>query len=374
MSNQKITRKQMQSILFMFWTGSLVVTASNKEVKQDFWICILISALLFLPIICIYDRLIKLYPGKNLFEINDAVFGKIVGRIITAIYTMYAILLASQLTKILAVFIRVVNLAETPELITAAFMVLVGALVVTRGPENIARLAKFTWLVIVTFILFTFFAGFKNMEFSNMLPVMNSDFPAILKVSAIRLILPLGESVLCLSLISNMQPEENIKKIFLKALVFNTIIYIIVAVRDVAILGLSTNMYYFPSYEAVSIISLKEFFSRFEVLIGINLMLNGSIKFCVCLYASSLGLSHIFKLPNYKAFTASCAILIITLMQLLYKDLEQFFNFVPYGAISSVPYEIILPIATWIGAEIRARISSGTKSSKTSTNNSPEKT
>ncbi|MBE6822991.1 MAG: hypothetical protein E7518_07845 [Ruminococcaceae bacterium] len=373
MSNQKITRKQMQSILFMFWTGSLVVAASNKEVKQDYWICLLISALLFLPIICIYDRLIKLYPGKNLFEINDAVFGKLVGHIITAIYIMYAILLASQLTKIFAVFIRVVNMAETPELITAAFMVLVGALVVTRGLENIARLAKYTWLVIVV-ILFTFFAGFKDMEFSNMLPVMNSDFPTILKVSAIGLILPLGESVLCLTLISNIRPEENIKKIFLKALVFNTIIYIIVAIRNVAILGSSTQMYFFPSYEAVSVISLKEFFSRFEVLIGINLMLNGSIKFCVCLYASSLGLSHIFKLPNYKTYTASCAILIITLMQLLYQDLEQFFNFVPYGAISSVPYEIILPIATWIGAEIRVRMSSGTKSSKTSTNNSPEKT
>lgn len=360
MTDHIITGKQMQSVLIMFWLGSLVMIGGSKDTKQDYWIAILVSVIFILPMAALYCRLIKLYPSKNLFEILFDVFGKVFGRIIALFYVLFALHLGSMITEIFSMFIRVVNMPETPEIVTTALLLLVAVLSVVNGPENIGRVAKFTWKFLALFILFATVVGIKDMKFCNLEPVMVSDFKTILGSSYSLFAFPLSEAILCLSLFSAVGKKESAIKIFVKAIGITIALMLVVALRNILILGVpSSQLFYFPSYQAISIVSLGEFFSRFEVLIGVNLMLAGFTKVCVCLYSASLGIAKVLNIKNQKPLVVPCALIIITLSNMLVSNTRELFEFIPYYTIYAIPFEIILPVTTLIGAEIRHRMKSG---------------
>ncbi len=359
MTNHIITGKQMQSIIVMFWLGSLIVLGANKEAKQDFWISILLATVMFLPFMWLYIRLISLYPGMNLFEILFQIFGKVFGRIMSLLFVVFAIHLGGQLVRIFSEFISIVNMPETPEALTASVLMLFVVWSVKNGPENIGRVSKYTWVMLGIFIPFTFIVGMKDMKFSNLMPIMNTDFKSLLGSSYSFLTLPLGQAILCLSFFSAVDKTVKPWKIFIKALIISITITLVVVLRNIFILGPSVvSLFYFPSYEAVSIMTSGEFFSRFEVLIGINLMLAGFIKTCVCLYSASLGLAKVLNVTDQKTLAVPCALLFVTLSGLLYKNTQEWVGWIKYYQFYSIPFQIILPVITLIGAEIQTRIKS----------------
>ncbi len=373
MTDHIITGKQMQSIIAMFWLGSLVVIGASKEAKQDYWISILVSAIMILPLIFLYVRLIRLYPGLNLFEILFQIFGKIFGRVISILFVFFAIHLGSMVMCVFSSFIHIVNMPETPDIIISAMILVISVMSVKNGPENIGRVAKYTWVLLAVFVPFTFVVGIKNMQFSNLLPVLSVDFKSILGSAYTMFTLPLGEAILCLSFFSAVDKKENPYKVYIKALVVAIIIILIVALRNLLILGpTSVTLFEYPSYEAVSIISIGEFFTRIEVLIGINLMLAGFIKFCVCLYTASLGLAKVLNVPDQKLLVVPCALIILTLSTLLYKNIQDMMGWIKYFSIYAIPFEVILPVVTLIGAEIQNKMKSGGSSKPKGSENGNE--
>jgi len=356
MSDHMITGKQMQCILIMFWLGSLVIVGYNQDAKQDYWVSILGAAVATLPLIFLSVRLIHLYPGQNLFEIIIKIFGNVFGKIISFIFVFFAIHLGAMVIKTFCTFIKILNMPETPEILTTTFIILLSVWSVKSGPENIGRLSKYCWPILEVSVIITVFLGFKDMNFDNLKPVLNTDLKLLASGCFTLFALPLGEVVVCLSFFSSVSSNINLLKIYLKALAFTIAMILIVYLRNILILGIpSAGMFYYPSYQAVSIISLGDFFNRVEVIIGLNLVLAGFIKACVCLYTASLGLTKILNFSNQKTAVVPCGLLMATLTGLLYSNTTELFAFVSAYRIYSFPFEVIFPIIILIGAEIQTR-------------------
>jgi spore germination protein KB len=351
-----MTGKQAQSIYILFWIGSSVVTGINKEAKQDTWISILMATFMFLPIMALHLRIIKLYPGLNIFEIIDKVFGKILGRTISLLFITYILLLGTYVMKIFAEFVRILNMPETPEFLTMTFLFLVSVWGAKNGPENIGRVAKFCWPIVMASIVLTLFVAFGFMDFSHLKPIMESDFKSLLSGAFFFTMIPLGEAVVCLCFFSSVSLKTNTLKIYLKALISFIAMLLIMTLRNILVLGVPSALrYYFSSYEAVSVISLGAFFAHIEVLIGINLMLAGFIKIVVCVYASSLGLTKIFNLQDQKSMVVPSGLLVVMLCYLFYPiqyDWLQSYRFY------SIAFQVLLPLVVWIGAEIQTKMKS----------------
>jgi spore germination protein (amino acid permease) len=356
MTNHVMTGKQAQSIYILFWIGSVVVTGINKEAKQDTWISILMAAILFLPIMALHLRIIKLYPGLNIFDIILKIFGKVLGRIISLLFISYILLLGTYVMKVFAEFVRILNMPETPEFMTMTFLFLISVWGAKNGPENIGRVAKFCWPIVMTSVLLTFFVAFRFMDFSNLKPVMESDFKSLLSGAFFFTMIPLGEAVVCLCFFSAVSLKTNTLKVYIKALLSFLAILLIAILRNVLVLGVPSALkFYFSSYEAVSVISLGDFFAHIEVIIGINLMLAGFIKIVVCVYASSLGLTKIFNLQDQKSMVVPSGLLVVMLCYLFYPvqyDWLQSYRFY------SIAFQILLPLIVWIGAEIQTKMKS----------------
>ncbi|WP_444659441.1 GerAB/ArcD/ProY family transporter [Caproiciproducens sp. R2] len=354
--NHKITEKQIQATIFMFWMGSMVVVGINPQAKQDSWIAGLFAGIMMLPLLFLYIRLTSLYPGKNLFEILTQIFGKVFGRILILIYVVFSIQLGGITLKIFSTFVHILNMPETPEPAILFFIILLSVWAVKSGPENIGRMSKYTFPILLISVAATFIIGARDMDTSNLKPIMNTDLKTLLGSAFSLCILPLGEVFLCLSFFSALEPQAKPSRFFFKALIMTLAILITVNLRNILILGFpSASMFYFPSYETVSIISIGDFFSRTEVLIGINLMLAGFIKVAVCLYSSSLGLAKLLNAADQKLYVVPCALLMVTLAGMLYENTVEWKDWAPMYEIYAIPFQIMFPILILIGAEIKAR-------------------
>jgi spore germination protein KB len=357
MTKQTISEKQLQHILSVFWAGSLIVISSSSNVKQAFWMSILIAGVLIIPLFMIYIRILNLYPGKNFFEVMITIFGKVAGRIFCLIYVFFAVHIASILMYIFSSFIRMLNMPETPEIATLALISLVSILSVWNGPKNIASLAKVSWAFIFVSLAVSFIIGLNKMDFNNLKPVFGVEWKTILSGALTFCLLPFGEAPLCLPFFSSLTPNSKFLKIFVKAAILFIFITLLANIRNVAILGFpSASLFYFPSYEAVSLLSLGEFFTRFEVIIGLNLVLAGLVKICVCLYTASTGLAKVMNVSDYRALVIPLALITITFSLLAQSNVQELFRFLSIYPFYAFPFEVIIPIIILIGAEIKTRM------------------
>jgi spore germination protein KB len=365
MTNHVITDKQMQSIFIMFWIGSLVVSGINPQAKQDTWITILLAGIMMLPMIAMYIRITHLYPGLNLFEITFKIYGNIFGRMISFLFVVFAIHLGSLVIKVFTSFIKILNMPETPEMLTVTFIILFAVWSVKFGPENVGRVAKISWFAVALSVFITVVIAVKDMNFNNLKPIMETNFKTLLGASFTLCILPLGEMVLCFSFFSSISTKASTSKILVKSHVSLLALYLAAILRNVLVLGVPTALLVcYPSYACVSIISVGEFFTRIEVLTGLDLFLAGFIKVSVCLYASSLGLAKVLNISDQKFVVAPCALLMGTLSTMTFSNSVEIFEWIKIYQIYAPFFEIILPLILWIGAEIQTRINVANKESR----------
>lgn len=356
-TNNTITGKQMQSIIALFWTGSIVVAGANQDAKQDYWISILITAILILPMIALYCRLIKLYPGENLFDMLFDIFGTVLGRILSLIFVLYSLFIGSSVLATFLFFIQVTDMPETPTAAISFFFVIISILATRSGAEAIARVSSRLFRYISITVYFATLVCISNMKLANIQPIMSTAPKNVLLPSFNLLILPFAEIFICLPFFANLDRKENVKKIFIKALVLSIVMFLTVVIRNILILGKNAPLYYSPSYAAISIASIGEFFSRFEILVGMVLVLAGSAKICICTFTSAIGLSKIVKV-DYKTVVVLCVLIIFTMSQNAFANATSALGYVKYQMIFGIPFELFLPVVIWIVAEIKNHLKS----------------
>src|SRR5690625_1029011 len=91
-NNSKISSSQLFVILVHIQIGIGMISLPYEVFTKsgtDGWISVILTGILIQMIIFIFAFLINRYPNNHLFEISQLHFGKVVGRIITFIYSIY---------------------------------------------------------------------------------------------------------------------------------------------------------------------------------------------------------------------------------------------------------------------------------------------
>ena len=88
-------KEQLSSKVLMFSVGcfiqssTLLVGFVAATTSNESWIPVLAGIVLSLPVIWIYLRISKKYPGKSIIEIDDLAFGRIVGKLFSVVYIIF---------------------------------------------------------------------------------------------------------------------------------------------------------------------------------------------------------------------------------------------------------------------------------------------
>ena len=361
MNNKQISGKQMQCMMIMFLLGSAFIVGAISKARQDTWITIIIGSIMTIPMILVYSALVRKYPGENLFEIIVKIFGKIIGKVVCILYVLFFLHLGSMVIKTFAEYIHLLNMPETPQIFIICIKMLLLIWAVKSGVGNMGKIGKFTFPILAIFTFITVAIAFKVMNFSNTKPMLSTDIKIIVGSSFTTFMLPFGELVLFITLFPCVKSKSSPTKIYLKSLIVSTLILVIANLRNLLILGVpSEKLFYFPSYQAISILSISEIFTRMEVLVGASVLLAGFVKACICLYVSSVGLAKVCNIKNYKTMIAPSGLIIVTLSTIVFSNTEDMFKWITYHQFYVIPFEVLLPILLLVTDFIKTRIKKST--------------
>lgn len=358
MNKEIITNKQGISIIVLFIIGSAVVISPGGGAKQDVWLAILLALLMILPMIFIYARLLSTFPGKDLFDILQEVFGKVPGKIISVVFVWYAFHLGALVIRNFSEFIQMVSFPETPQLVVIAFLGVVCIWIVKAGIEVLGRWTGF----ILPFLLVVFgsviLLSLTEAEFNNIRPVLYNGFTPVVKSAFPVSAFPFAEVVVFMMAFCSIKDKFNTYKVYIAGVVIGGSILLLTSVRNVLVLGVGTaSILYFPSLSAVSLINIGNFLQRIEIVVSVTFLLAGIVKIGVCLYAASNGIAKIFNFDSFRLITAPVGFLMMNLSYFIYRSTMEMYEWASkiyhYYAI---PFQIILPLIIFIVAEIKTRV------------------
>ena len=354
MNKDKISKNQEIYTLILFLLGSSFVFGTGSKARQDGWLSILFAVLLFLPMIFVYVRICCLYPGKSLFDIALDVFGNALGRFVVVIYIFYSLYLGALVMRDFSEFINLTSLHETPQIFILSAILIACGFIVKKREKAFARLNVLIFLIIVCITCLVLLLSLSQCNFNLLKPVGGTGVKSIADNAFSVFSFPFAESIVVLSLYGSVDITGHPYRLFIKGALAATAFFLVSDIIVVCVLGPptldSTN---FPPYEETTLLSVGAFFSRFEVLIGIAILLCGVVKISVCLFASTIGISKLFLIKNREALSYPVGLLMVTLAVTIYKNTGEMLAWLADYKYYAFPFQVIFPLAIWITCEIK---------------------
>ena len=183
-SKNKISNGQLKALMVTIVVGVGILSLPSDIaviMDNDGWIGILLGGLITIPFIIIIDRLFKLYPNKNFFQLGKEILNPIIFKIILVIFLFYIMLLLSISVRIFADVIKAYLLETTPIEIIIITMLLSVSYMARSQIEVIARMAVIIYPIILGFIIFLLIINIPNMDLTNIYPVFQLNYKALLK-------------------------------------------------------------------------------------------------------------------------------------------------------------------------------------------------
>lgn len=353
-------KEQISSTVLMFSIGcfiqssTLLVGFVTATTKQESWIPVLAGIVVSLPIIWIYLSISKKYPGKSIIEINDAVFGKIVGKVFSAIYIFFFLSLAALNSSIISNFLLDSVLPETPKLAILIFFISLCAYAVSKGIEPVARCSTLFVFIILAVVIVNGTLMIKDMKLDNFLPVFSLPFKKYVQGIQGEVFLPFCEIFVFFMLFPNLQKPSDIKKPLFGGFMIGAGTMIFIMLRDIAVLGPTISLVSIPAYESVRLINIANILTRMEVFYATTLIVLSFFKITILYYSSIKAISQLFGMQSYKPLIKIIGALIIIFTLINFKSANQhaYWGANP-ASFYSMFFELILPLITLITISVK---------------------
>lgn len=212
MRKEKISTSQGYLLIITFIMGTSFVITSYFEALQDTWASILLAIAFATPMVLIYANIMNRFSGMDLYQILELVFGKLIGKVISLLYTFYFFHIGALCIRSITEYIQVVSFPETPQYFTAVFLGLLIIYILKLGLEVIARVNKFLFPILIIITLLTIAVSINKMKPAYLLPILYTGWDTIFRASLSPFAFPLGETVVFMTILNAIR----IKKIPLK--------------------------------------------------------------------------------------------------------------------------------------------------------------
>ena len=342
MKEEKISPLQAVMLLTGFFLGSIVVMNGAAMSGEDAWFSYLVGWLGGFFVICITAAIAALHPGRSIIEILIFCFGKKVGKILGLLYVAYFLWLAGQVIRTFCYYSNTTDYTETPSVFIAVCYMLLIAFIVRIGLEVLGRISEVLIVVMLIIVSISMFGIAAEFQPDAFLPILKDGImkPAVSGLS--MSMLPFGEGLIALSILPNLNDHKKTFKVMSLSVIVAGSIMFILMLRDITILGVplaARNI--FPSEKTFRLMPGLNIYP----LLDINVIITGTLKVGLSIYAAVKSLGEIFGLKDFKILVLPIAALDIALEVTLHHSIfDQLFfarNIVP---LIDIPGLLILPI------------------------------
>jgi spore germination protein KB len=352
---EKISSSQLTILITGFILGSfLLVTFSVGITRHDTWIAVLLGCLASMGFAYLYLTLASWFPGRTLIEINDIIYGTILGKIISILYIWFFFSLSALNLRVMGEFFITFFLQGTPPVIIYIMITFICAWAVREGIEVISRTSFLLVIITATIIITLTLLLVNEMRFENLLPILEVSVPKLIHGSHIIAAIPFGEAIVFIMVIAYLNKEKEIKKSVYPAYIFSGIIMLIITIRNAAVLGNTDSIFLSTPFQAARLVNIGDILTRIEVLILIAMLATIFLKISMFYFASVTGVARLLKLRSYTPLVAPFGILSICLTIIMFRFSPEISYF---GAnvfpIYSLPFEVFIPLLSLIIGKIK---------------------
>jgi spore germination protein KB len=358
----KITSKQVTyaAALFIIAT-SLLTKPLYTFTKNGAWIAVIAGYLAAAAVYLIYAALTHKFPGMSVVEVNDAVYGAVIGKIISALYIFFFFTLTCFDTNIISNFIKGFILPGTPMVLITAFFLIVCVWAVRKGPVNIMKYGALLVFVSVALVLLNSLMLIKDSDPKNLLPVFGlplTDY--VIGTHSVALI-PLCDPFLLVMFLPDMLRPKEFGKAMVKGLTIGAAFLLFIVVRDIAVLGEMTAVSSFPTLMSIRLINVGDVVTRMDIVYVSLLVSLMFFKIAALYYASVSGFQRLMKFDSFRFLTYIFGALLLLYSMTVFRSSDEHFEWLINGAaeIFQTFFLILLPLLTLIVAAFRGFFKEG---------------
>lgn len=357
MIKEETTLRQGISMMTMFIIGSAAIMAGVNEAQKDSWLAVVVGAVIAIPILLIYARLKKLQPSMDLYDMLLWTLGNVLGKACMVLCAWYALHLGSLVIDDFTEFLGIIALPATPQFVSTLMLGLLTIWAVRSGLQTLGTWSIIFVIVVIFIFAITLLAGISQYDLNNLKPIAEKGLRKLLEGATSSFSFPYAETVIFLLALGAFKTGTSPYKVWFIGLAIGASVLFTASLRNLLILG--EQLYvdrYFSSYTAAMVISLGDFLSRFELIIGANFLLCGFVKITMCLLAATKGVAKIFNLADYKKLAAPTGLLMMIIALTFYSSMTELFDWLTVYKYYALPFQVVIPVIVWIIAEIKVKI------------------
>ncbi|MBW4084510.1 endospore germination permease [Paenibacillus sp. S150] len=337
---------------------SILVTPSGMAhgAREDAWLASLCSVLLNLIMVLLYIALSRLYPGKSLFEILEAVLGRWLGKAFTLFYLFYFLILTGTLLGNLGFFISSEFMPETPIeavqivfLISAIFSARMGIVVLGRVGE-----LMFPWVIFLLSILVL--ALFPQIDWNHIKPMLEDGWAPVMSAGFQSAMFQ--EMIVLMAFLPLVKLKKSAEKAYLWGTFTGGMTLSIIVLLSLLVLGIEqTENSTFPAFALAKTINIGNFLQRVEGMMITIWVLTFFIKISLLFLSMLQGLRSVFALKAQNHLIYPLAVLFIIIAWNTYINtvyINQIIQQV-WGNFSSL-YLLLFPFLLYLIALLRTRL------------------
>ncbi|WP_284646394.1 GerAB/ArcD/ProY family transporter [Paenibacillus silviterrae] len=315
-----------------------------REAEHDAWLCVILAGLLsHITVWCMF-QVLKRGSRKDLFGIQQEIFGRWVGGLATLLYTLY---LSFGFLVILRNYVEMVQTWMFPDMPTwllgsiIAYLAVYGVL---GGVRVIVGICTITFFLTIWLVIFIWFP-LRYSLWSQLLPLLEADIGQLLR-GTVKMSFTLVGFELIYVLFPYIRKPEQAPKYTHVGLIMSTLLYLIVMVVTLSYFSpnqlLQTVWATFTMFKIV----MFPFLERFEYVAISVWMLVILPNLALYLWASTKGLKRIF---GWKQKVSTLGIAVIAVVSSLFLDtriqidqMNDLFSKISFVAVFIYPWLILL--------------------------------
>ena len=343
----------------MFSAAAFIIASSfltrflYTYTKNETWIPIVLAMAASMLLVSVYGRLARSYPRMTLIEIDDAVFGKVMGKIVSALYVFYFFTLIVLNTEDLGNFVEGFVLPSTPISVTYVIFLLLCSFAVRKGAVSMTRYAAVLTIIYIAAVLINTLLLINKMHPENLVPMFRVSVKNYLLGTHLTTMLPFCEIMALMMFTPYLQKPEETGKALRGGLLIGFIVLLTIIVRDIVVLGEYTLTATMPTYSSIRLIDVGDILTRLEIVFAVLLITMLFFKVSILFFSTVTGLSRLVHIDNHKIFIMILIALSVVYSNGMFRSVFEHTKWTTAAPVYSTFFLLVLPSVTLVIAFCR---------------------
>lgn len=321
----KIGVREAVSLIAITMTNRVFFTSPGvlaKSLGTSGWYMTLISALFGAIGFTFAYLLLKKYPGKNLIEIFEAVFGRYIALAFIILLVFMLLSNASIMLREFAEVMKVYVFSLTPITYIMGIFILVAAIVSILGLEPIARFSAFAGVILLITFIIVLVLSSQNYKIHRLAPILGYGLDRTIITGMMRSTI-YADAIILAVVAGSMQGLNHIKKAgYLSITISGILVAMSLAAFTLSFPYYTAAEITAPMYQLVTLIDYGRFVQRMEAIFLFVWNIATFISVTINFYAAASTYCKAFRIQDIRPVIVPLAILAFTLA-MIPKDISE---------------------------------------------------